>query len=284
MTHWDNRIDHEYLQAAKLEIEEWESQGPGFLSHLGDFMLLPAQSAAKALIPAGVQDAVAKAIHKLLSGLSSTAHLISNEGKIYYRVEKASNKYKDELKAADEVARHYWKWNVADGMGEGGATGALGLIGLAADVPALLTISLRLVQQMGICYGYDVKSYEEREYVMHVLRIGSTSSLRTKMEFLVGLKHIEQILLKVSWNKVSEALARKEISRLSLLAAMKQFAQMLGIQLARRKALQLVPVIGALIGASFNAVFVNDVGRTAFMLYRRRRIAELEGPKSILLD
>lgn len=282
--HRNNRIDHEYLQAAKLEIEEWESQGPGFLNHLGDFMLLPAQSAAKALIPAGVQDAVAKAIHRLLSGLSSAAYLISNEEKIYYHVEEASNKYKDELKAADEVAKHYWKWNVAGGMGEGSATGALGLVGLAADVPALLTISLRLVQQIGICYGYDVKSYEEQEYVMHVLRIGSTSNPKAKMECLVGLKHIEQILLKVSWQKMSEALARKEISRFSLFAAMKQSAQMLGIQLARRKALQLVPVIGALVGASFNAVFVNDVGRTAFMLYRRRRIAELEGPKSTLLD
>jgi uncharacterized protein (DUF697 family) len=284
MTHWNNRIDHEYIQAAKLEIEEWESQGPGFLNHLGDFLLIPAQGAAKALIPASVQDAVAKAIHKLLSGLSSAARLISNEGRIRYRIEEASNKHKDELRAADEVAKHYWKWNVVGGMGEGGATGALGLIGLAADVPALLTISLRLVQQIGICYGYDMKSREEQEYVMHVLRIGSTSSLKAKMEALVGLEHIEQILLKVRWNKVSEALARKEISRISLLAAMRQFAQMLGLQLTRRKALQLVPVIGALTGASFNAVFVNDVSRTAFMLYRRRRIAELEGPKSALLD
>jgi len=280
----ENRTDQDYIRAAKVEIEEWESQSPGFLNHLGDFMLRPIQGAAKALIPARVQDAVAKAIHKLLSGLNSAARLVNNDKRIRRRVEEASNKYNDELRAADEVARHYWKRNVAGGMGEGGATGALGLVGLVADIPALLTISLRLVQQIGICYGYDVKSYEEQEYIMHVLRIGSTSSLKAKMEFLVGLKHIEQIMLKVSWNKVSEDLARKEIGRYSILAAMRQFAQMLGIQLTRRKALQLVPVIGALTGASLNAVYINDVGRTAFMLYRRRRIAELEGPKSTLPD
>ena len=77
---------------------------------------------------------------------------------------------------------------------------------------------------------------------------------------------------------MNEALARKEISRISLLAAMRQFAKSLGIQLTKRKALQMVPAVGALVGASFNATFVNDIGRAAYMSYRRRRIAELEEP------
>ena len=76
---------------------------------------------------------------------------------------------------------------------------------------------------------------------------------------------------------MNEALARKEISHVALLASMRQFAKSLGVQLTKRKALQMVPVVGALVGASFNATFVNDVGRAAFMSYRRRRITELEG-------
>lgn len=119
---------------------------------------------------------------------------------------------------------------------------------------------------------------------MHILRVGSTSSLKAKMECLIALKQIEQILLKVSWQAMGEALARKEISRLSLLAAARQLAQKLGVQLTKRKALQLVPIVGALVGASFNGMFVNDAGRAAYMLYRRRRIAELEGPATKLLE
>lgn len=277
-------MDSEYLKLAKREIEEWESQGPGFLAHLGDFVLLPAEKAAKALIPAGLQDAVAGAIYKLLSGLSSATQLTSNEDKIYHRLEASYRECGDELKAADAVAKHYWNRNVVYAVGEGGSTGALGLAGLAADVPALFAISLRLIRQIGTCYGHDLTSDEEQEYVMHILRTGSTPNLKTKMECLVALKQIEQILLKVSWMKMSEALAHKEISRLSLLAATRQFAQRLGVQLTKRKALQLVPVVGALVGASFNALFVNDVGRAAYMAYRRRRIAELEGPAAASRD
>jgi hypothetical protein len=270
-------VDTEYLETAKRQIERWETQGPGFLMHLGNFLLLPAENAAKAMIPSRVQEAVAAAIENLLSSLSSATELIVDEQKIYHRLEAAYNESGDELRAADAAARHYWNWNLACAAGEGGATGAIGLAGLAADVPALFTISLRLIRQVGVCYGYDMRSDVEQEYLMHILRVGSTSNLKAKMEFLISLKQIEQILLKVTWRKMSEALARKELSRLSLLAAMRQLAQRIGIQLTKRKALQLVPVIGALIGASFNGLFVNDVGRASYMLYRRRRIAELEG-------
>jgi len=276
-------VDRQYIQSAKDEIEKWEGAHPGFLAHVGDFMFSPAENAARALIPVGFQNTVSKAIHRLITGLSSAAHRISNEEKIYYRIETAYREHGDHLKAADVVAKHCWYSNVAYAAGEGGTTGAIGFAGLAADVPALLTITLRMIRQIGICYAYDTTSDVEREYVMHVLRVGSTSNLRAKMECLVALKQFEQILLKVSWQAMSEAFARKEISRLSLLAAARQLSQKLGVQLTRRKALQLVPVVGALVGASFNAVFVNDVGRAAYMLYRRRRIAESEGPVKKLL-
>jgi hypothetical protein len=246
--------------------------------------MLPAEYAARALIPAGLQNTVSVAIYNVLCGLSSATQLISNEEKVHHKFEAACRKCGDTFKAGDAVARHCWSRNVAYAAGEGGATGALGLAGLAADVPALFTISLRVIRQVGTCYGYNMRSGEEQEYVMHILRTGSTPNLKTKMECLVALKQMEQVLLKVSWLKMGEALAQKEISRLSLLAAMRQFAQRLGVQLTKRKALQIVPVIGALIGASFNAWFVHDVGRAAYMGYRRRRIAELEGPRTPLLE
>jgi hypothetical protein len=75
---------------------------------------------------------------------------------------------------------------------------------------------------------------------------------------------------------MNDSLAKREISRLSAIAALRQFARSLGIQVTKRKALQMVPVVGAVVGASFNATFVNDVGRAAYMSYRRRWIAEHE--------
>ncbi len=123
----------------------------------------------------------------------------------------------------------------------------MGLAGLAADIPALITVSLRLIQQIGICHGYDARADGEQEYVMRILRIGSTASRQAKMESLLVLKPVEQVLLKVSWRKMSEAIARREIGYLSPRAAIQEFVRTLGIQLTRRKALQMAPVVAALI-------------------------------------
>jgi EcsC protein family len=46
----------------------------------------------------------------------------------------------------------------------------------------------------------------------------------------------------------------------------------LAIDLIRRKALQAVPFAGPVIAASFNAAYMNDVARAAYMCYRRRWI------------
>ncbi len=225
----DSLMDIEYLETAKREIKRWEYRGPGFVVSLSDFMLRPAENAARTFVPAGIQDAVTRAIQEFLSGLRSAAPLISNEPKIYHKVETAYQECGDELKAADTVARHFWNWNVAFGAGEGSSTGALGLADLVADIPALFAVLLRVIQQIGMCYGYDMKSEAEQEYVMHVLRIGCTSSRRAKMEYLAVIKPVECIFLGVGWRKMSELLARKEIYHLSVRAAMQEFARALGI-------------------------------------------------------
>lgn len=271
--------DKAYAKTARDEIRKWEEEGPGYLAQVGDFILWPAQKAAEVLIPDGVHEAVGKAIQGFLSGLGGVSNFTLDRDSIISKVEKRRGNKTDfasRLKAADEQAKECWNWNIGYGAAEGASTGALGLFGLAADIPALFTICLREIQEVAQCYGYDTTTPEEKEYMLQVLRTGSTGDIKAKMEFLIMLKQIEQILLKVSWKKMASELAAKQISQLSLLAAVKQFAKSLGIQLTKRKALQSVPIIGALIGASFNATFVNDIGRTSYMCYRRRFIAEHE--------
>jgi hypothetical protein len=196
-------MDDHYIGEVKAEIERWESQGPGFLAQVGDFILLPAQKAAELLIPEGAQEAVGKAIQEFISGLGSATKVIIDEDEVHRKVKNFLHKYDHGLRASDEAAKQYWSWHIAYAAAEGAATGAAGLVGLAADIPALFTISLRLIMQVGICYGYDVTRDEEHEYVIHVLRTGSTGDIKAKMEFLVGLKQIEQILVKVTWSTYS---------------------------------------------------------------------------------
>jgi len=134
-------MDNEYRKQAKQAIEQWESQEPGFLSGVGDFILWPAQKTAELLIPEGVQESVGKAIQGFLSGLGSAAQLIVDESEIRNKVKILFSEHGDDLKAADEVAMHYWSWHVGYAAAEGGATGVAGLPGLVADVPLLFTIT-----------------------------------------------------------------------------------------------------------------------------------------------
>lgn len=266
--------DKSYRAAAEKEICAWENESPGYVAQIGDALLRPAQMAAEKLIPTGVQDAVGRAIIASLTTLSDASERTLDKKAIAKKVRGHRIKLGDDLKASDAAAKEYWSWNVRCAVMEGGVTGATGWPGLIADVPLLFGISLRTIQQIAICYGYDITKDAEREYIVQILRVGSSGDIKAKVEFLIGLKQVEQVLLKVTWKKMNEALARKEISRLSLLAAIRQFAKSLGIQITKRKALQLVPFVGALIGAAFNATFVNDVGRAAHMSYRRRKMIE----------
>jgi len=108
-----------------------------------------------------------------------------------------------ELQAADEQAQECWNWNIGYAATEGGATGGFGFSGLAADVPALFTILLRLIQEIATCYGYKLTRDGEGEYVLQILRAGSAANAKLKIEFVIALKELEQILIQISWKKMS---------------------------------------------------------------------------------
>jgi uncharacterized protein (DUF697 family) len=266
-----------YHQTAKNEINKWENEGPGWLNNVGNFILKPAQKMAEAIIPPHVQENVAKAIENFLGTLSKASSQTLKAPEIKVKVEAAClGTSKSFLEAADDEAKRIWNWHLSYAATEGGLTGAVGLLGLAADVPALFTIVIRLMQQIGTCYGYDMTKPEEQEYVLHILRVASAGDVKTKIEALVVLKKLEEILLGVAWKVVAQDIAARQLSRLALMAGLQELSRSLSVSLTQRKALQSIPVVGALVGASFNANFANDIGRAAYMSYRRRWIAEQE--------
>jgi len=266
----------DYIKIVKNEILKWEGEGPGFLSQVGSWVLWPIEKTAETVVPQGIQDGIGQAVESALNGLSIAANYTIDQNKIKARVSADFSHINDEIKARDEAAKHYWNYHLSYASLEGGTLGAGGLTTLVLDIPALFSLSLRLIQEIAVCYGYDIDTEEEKEYIMQILRVGSTCDVKAKMEFIICMKQIEELLIKVTWKKMSASLVKQEISKLSLLAALRTFAKSLGIQITKRKALQMIPMVGAIVGASFNYAFMNDVGKAAHMSYRRRKIFELE--------
>lgn len=272
------------IETARQEIREWEDAKPGFIEKVGSVVFTPIEHAAGKLIPTAVQETVSKAIEGCLSFLAIQGPRTFDADAIRKEVSDLAKKFEgkddpspsNQLKAADERANHYWNWHIGYAATEGAATGAAGFAGLAADIPALFAVIIRQIQEIGACYGYPPDSNEEREYLLHILRTGSVGNVKAKMEFVVGLKQFEQTLLKSAWRQMNREFAQKQFTRGSLLAGLRHFANTLGIQITKRKALQMIPIIGAVVGASFNGMLARDVGKAAYMSYRRRWLADRE--------
>jgi hypothetical protein len=269
-------VPKDYLETARKEIAAWEAQGPGFVSRVGDAVLWPAQRAAEAMVPASVQESATKAVHAILTNLGDVAQRTVPGNKLRETIAKRLTHLPDpanpsaELWARDKQARISWNVHVGLAAAEGAGTGAVGLPGLVADIPAFLTITLRQLQEMAVIYGFDPDAPEERDYLLHVLRTGGAGDRKYKLEYLLVLKQVEELLLRASLRNAAGQLAARELSKFSLVATLRQLAHTLAVQLTKRKALQMIPVIGAVVGGCFNAAFIHDVANAGYHCYRRR--------------
>lgn len=266
----------EYLAKARVEIRDWEAAKPGYVSHVADFVLNSVERLSAGVIPPHAQMKIERSVASAIVELQRVARDSFNaeDTRALVKAQKAKG-----LEAMDLAAQEYWNQHLALAAVEGGATGVAGLAGLAIDVPTLLGLALRAIHQIGTCYGYALSDPLEREYALQVLRLGSSGNVQVKVKFSVSVNELELILRERSWKRLSDEQARRQINRMSLLLALRQFAKTLALQLLRRKALQIIPVTGALVGAGFNAQFLNDVCRAAYMSYRRRKLADLKGPR-----
>src|SRR4051812_37261542 len=111
-------MNDDYLSKAKQDIDQWENEGPSWLAQVGDFILWPASKAAELLTPDGVQDTVGKAIESFLIGVSNLSDITYDPASVRERIAAERATFGEsfdiwqELAAADNVAQHYWNWNL----------------------------------------------------------------------------------------------------------------------------------------------------------------------------
>ncbi len=271
----------EYVKKIKDEINTWEKEGPGFLTNVTDFMLWPAMKAADLLIPEAVTQTVSTAIEGCLNGLLWGAdYTFSDKDVIAKLTEKNSNlnslktiSKSDDFETMDSTADHYWNYNLGYAITQGAACGAGGLAGLAANIPALYMIVFRCIQQIALCYGFDTSKDEERLYMIGILSIASASDIKSKQAAMVFMKQIQVGVAKKTWKKLAEESGKAAVG--TVVTLVRQAAKSLSINITKRKALQLIPVIGGVIGGSFDGMYLQDIARAAKNCYRKRKLEQL---------
>ena len=170
-----------------------------------------------------------------------------------------------DIAACEAAARRVQAWSAGTNAASGGLTGWFGAAGVAADIPATITLAARNVRATGAAYGFAEVSDEERAYRLLILEAATTSAGERRGETLKGLGDMAEWMNtpegRIVLDKGGEWVSEKVVERI---------ARQLGVNLGSRKAGQVVPIVGGAVAAVVNASFQTDVSRAARYAYRLR--------------
>lgn len=144
---------------------------------------------------------------------------------------------------------------------QGAGTGIGGIFTLSIDIPLLLGLQLKTLQDIAICYGYDPKAKEERLFIVKCLQFVSAD--------IVGK---QAILSQLSQFDHQEQSVKREV--LSELQGWREVVFSYRDQMGWKKLFQMIPIAGLVFGAFINRGAVSDIAEAGKMLYRKRRIIE----------
>lgn len=134
---------------------------------------------------------------------------------------------------------------------EGAGTGAGGILLGVADFPLLLSIKMKFLFEVAAVYGFDTNDSEERLFILHIFLLAFSSEEKRK----------ETLLIIENWQQQKYLVADMD---------WREFQQEYRDYIDLVKMFQMLPGIGAVIGAFANYNLLDQLGETAMNSYRLR--------------
>ncbi len=259
----------EYERKQLDAIQRWKAEEPGVVNKAFGIAVEPLAWLVDQVVPEA-------AVRGALDLTSTAAKWLTDTGDI---VRDADVRSIEELRTkdlglSDNLANGVHDWAIGIAVAEGGAIGILGILGAPVDIPAVLTIALRTIHKIGVCYGYECKTDLDHKLILGVLSASGANTMREKTAALSALRSIQVVLAKVAWKKMAEKAAQNQLSKEAAILAVKKLAKQLGMNLTKRKALGAIPFIGAAIGGSVNGWYIKEVGWAARRAFQERWLIE----------
>lgn len=267
-THNENPLTH-YEKQQLLLINKWKNEEPSVVNQAFGKALKPISWAIEKVIPE-------KAIQGLLDGANEVGRFFADKNDIIRdgKVTKLEDLKNKDLKLSDQLANEVHNWAIGLATTEGGVAGFFGLPGTVVDVPTVITFALRTIHKIGLCYGIDCKTEQDKKFVLGILAASGANSVEEKTAAILALRSIQNTIAKQTWKKMAEKAAQQPFGREAAILAVKNLAKQLGINISKRKALQAIPFIGAVVGASSNGWYIKDVGWAARRAFQERWLLE----------
>jgi hypothetical protein len=233
-------------QLAYTELQVWQQQMQRPPTLLNRFTR-QLQIKFNALLPERVHQAITAAIKQMVRGV-----LFGSTYTTRKLLPDAS------FAAREALVRTRISYYRTTAAAEGAVTGAGGFLLGLADFPLLMGIKLKLLFDIAALYGYDVRDYTERLYLLHVFQL-AFSSQHTRNNTYCQL---------AAWDTNRHTLPA-DVNEFDWRTLQQEYRDYIDIA----KMAQLLPVIGAPVGAIANYRLLEQLGTTAMNCYRMRHFA-----------
>lgn len=271
-----------YDRQALKEIHAWKNPDIGWFGQAMTAINWPLDKAGDFILATpGLGDAIKGTIQGLTGVCNDVAQWSVQKDSIYAEFRRfGHDSVKDNghahtlrLEDVDRVVAWLDAKYKGIALAEGAGAGALGLVAIAPDLVALISMNLRAIGEYATYYGFDIHKQEERLFAMNVLGLASSPTDASKGLAMAQLVRIAQ--------DVAKKRAWKDLEKHAFVKVIQQIAKALSIRLTKAKLAQIVPISGAILGGGFNAYFTAKVCDAAYYLYRERFLASKYGPKVI---
>ncbi|WP_337033671.1 EcsC family protein [Paenibacillus illinoisensis] len=163
------------------------------------------------------------------------------------------------LEVLDRVADNITESRTKFAAAQGAATGIGGIVTIAADIPMVMGLSLKVLQEMALCYGYDPDDPQERIFIVKCLQFSSAD--------IVGKKAIIDELAEYDNPD-------KQVQVVSQMQGWREVFNSYTESFGWKKLFQLIPIAGMVFGSVSNKNTISDVAEAGKMLYKKRLILQ----------
>lgn len=232
-----------YELQVRREVSVWQRamvRSPGYFNRLAKRF----QNKINKIIPEKVHAAITTTLRQMFRAVLFGS-----------RITTATARTEGGLELRDTVALEKIKFYKHTAAAEGGITGAGGILLGLADFPLLIGIKIKLIFEIASVYGFDTDDYRERLFILHVFQLAFCSD-ETRKEFFLKMQ---------DWENISKQLP-DDINDFDWRTFQQEYRDYIDIA----KMAQLIPVIGAPVGAVVNYRLITRLGRTAMNAYRMR--------------
>ncbi len=256
-----------YERDVQRDIEAWQHGDTPLVMQAFNWAMQPVDWVVRQFVSPDVEDQVSGVVENLLSVLNDASAWTYDPGDVLAAARKQGldvarvEDLRDvPLERLDPLARSFFTQNALLAAIEGGGTGLGGVVLIAADIPLLFTINLRLIQQIGAAYGFPMRGPVFRPLVLSIFNVAASG----------GREARNAALREVS--VAAAALANELDYKGRVSGTFREQTRQLPREIAKnilgRKLSQAIPIAGAAVGAGINYWFTTQTAETAYMIFR----------------